>query len=71
MNVSVGAYRDNNGNPIILKSVKEAEGLILRDKTLNKEYLPITGYQVKIQFGKYLKNDYFCPILESQQSGYF
>lgn len=43
VNVCVGAYRDENGKPWVLPSVKEAEGLLLSSETENKEYLPIEG----------------------------
>ena len=44
VDVSVGAYRDDNGNPVILEAVKKAEELILANKTLNKIYLLIAGH---------------------------
>ena len=40
VNVCVGAYRDENGQPWVLPSVREAEERLLTD---NKEYLPIEG----------------------------
>ena len=43
MNLGIGAYRTNEGKPYPLNVVKKAEQLILNDKSLNKEYLPITG----------------------------
>ncbi|WFD02587.1 aspartate transaminase [Malassezia obtusa] len=42
INLGVGAYRDGNGKPYVLPSVREAEGHIFAEK-LDKEYLPITG----------------------------
>lgn len=42
INLGVGAYRDGNGKPYVLPSVREAEGLIFAEQ-LDKEYLPITG----------------------------
>lgn len=42
MNLGVGAYRDDNGQPFVLPSVQKAEKLIM-DKALNKEYAPIGG----------------------------
>lgn len=41
INLGVGAYRDENGAPYVLPSVKAAEE-ILAGKN-DKEYLPITG----------------------------
>jgi len=49
INLSVGAYRDNNGKPYILDVVRKAEELLLQDKSLNKEYLGIDGH---VQFRK-------------------
>ncbi|VDQ10050.1 unnamed protein product [Trichobilharzia regenti] len=42
INLGAGAYRDDNGKPFVLPSVKEAERILLA-KDLNKEYAPISG----------------------------
>lgn len=42
INLGVGAYRDNNGKPIIFPSVKQAETLLLEAET-EKEYTGIVG----------------------------
>jgi aspartate aminotransferase len=42
INLGVGAYRDDNGKPYVLPSVKKAEDII-RSKNLDKEYAPISG----------------------------
>ncbi|KAH7107026.1 pyridoxal phosphate-dependent transferase [Auriculariales sp. MPI-PUGE-AT-0066] len=42
INLGVGAYRDENGKPYVLASVKKAEE-ILASSGADKEYLPITG----------------------------
>ncbi|CAD6916362.1 unnamed protein product [Tilletia controversa] len=42
INLGVGAYRDANGKPYVLPSVRKAEDLII-SKRGDKEYLPITG----------------------------
>ncbi|KAF5312604.1 hypothetical protein D9619_003212 [Psilocybe cf. subviscida] len=42
INLGVGAYRDENGKPYVLPSVKKAEELV-RTANPDKEYLPITG----------------------------
>jgi len=44
LNIVVGAYRTEEGNPLVLHSVKKAEDLMLQSKDFNKEYLPIDGY---------------------------
>jgi aspartate aminotransferase len=42
INLGVGAYRDDQGKPYVLNSVRSAEEKILAQK-LDKEYAPITG----------------------------
>merc|ERR1712054_746799 len=43
VNVSIGAYRTDEGKPLVLNCVKKAEKIILDDASLNKEYLPQRG----------------------------
>lgn len=43
VNVSIGAYRTDDGKPKVLNCVRAAEDLILADKSLDKEYLPQRG----------------------------
>ena len=43
VDLGIGAYRDNNGNPWVLPSVKAAEKLIQADPNYNHEYLGING----------------------------
>merc|ERR1719359_1103781 len=43
VNVSIGAYRTDEGKPLVLNCVKRAEKMMLDDKSLNKEYLPQRG----------------------------
>jgi aspartate/tyrosine/aromatic aminotransferase len=43
VNVSIGAYRTDEGKPLVLNCVKKAEQIILENETLNKEYLPQRG----------------------------
>jgi len=42
INLGVGAYRDDNGKPFVLESVKKAE-LQVASQALDKEYSPIGG----------------------------
>lgn len=42
VNLGIGAYRTNEGSPLLLPSVKNAERQILEEEK-NKEYLPIQG----------------------------
>jgi len=44
INLGVGAYRDDNGKPYVLESVKRAEHM-LANENLDKEYTQITGVQ--------------------------
>ncbi|SPO47563.1 probable aspartate aminotransferase, cytoplasmic [Moesziomyces antarcticus] len=43
VNLGVGAYRDNNGKPYVLPSVKKAQSDLIADDTVDHEYLNITG----------------------------
>lgn len=43
VDLGIGAYRDDNGKPWILPSVKLAENLIQNSADYNHEYLPING----------------------------
>jgi len=43
VNVSIGAYRTDEGKPLVLNCVKKAEKIILENAALNKEYLPQRG----------------------------
>jgi aspartate aminotransferase, mitochondrial len=43
VNVCVGAYRDEHGQPWVLPSVRQAETIMLQNQNENKEYLPIEG----------------------------
>lgn len=43
VDLGIGAYRDNNGKPWILPSVRAAEKRIQADPSFNHEYLPISG----------------------------
>ena len=46
VNLSIGAYRTDEGVPYVFQSIREAEAEILQDKTLDK---------VKLFFRKFLK----------------
>jgi aspartate/tyrosine/aromatic aminotransferase len=43
VNVSIGAYRTDEGKPLVLSCVRKAEQLVVADKSANKEYLPQRG----------------------------
>lgn len=55
INLSVGVYKDADGNTPILDSVKEAEKRLLQSET-NKSYLPIEGSP---QYGKLVREMLF------------
>ena len=43
VNLAMGAYRDEHGNPYVLNCVRKAERILL-DRNLDKEYAGMTGY---------------------------
>jgi aspartate aminotransferase len=43
LNLGVGAYRTEEGKPLVLRAVAEAERRIAADQLLDHEYLPISG----------------------------
>ena len=57
VNLGVGAYRDENGKPFILDSVKKAKDLISK-QNLNHEYagiaglLPFVDHSIKFAYGQ-------------------
>lgn len=58
VNLGVGAYRDADGMPYVLGSVRIAERKLL-DQKLNKEYFPILGSQ---EFGDRASELIFGPL---------
>jgi aspartate aminotransferase len=45
VNLTIGAYRTEEGKPWVLPVVHEAEKRLAADETLNHEYLPVLGYE--------------------------
>ncbi|KAI4465734.1 aspartate aminotransferase [Holotrichia oblita] len=45
VNLGVGAYRTEKGTPWVLPVVRQAEKMLAADETLNKEYLPVLGFE--------------------------
>jgi aspartate aminotransferase len=43
VNLGQGTYRDDNGQPWVLPAVREARRILLEEKGLQHEYLPILG----------------------------
>jgi len=53
VNVSIGAYRTDEGKPLVLNCVRKAEKMMLDDTSLNKEYLPQRG---DVEYAKLCQN---------------
>ncbi|OXU26188.1 aspartate aminotransferase, cytoplasmic [Nasonia vitripennis] len=43
VNLTIGAYRTNEGKPWVLPVVRKVESALAADETLNHEYLPVLG----------------------------
>lgn len=67
VNVAVGAYRNSEGNPWVLPSVRQAERLLF-DQNENKEYLPIDGDRdyvkaaMKFAYGEDVSMDHLATV---------
>jgi len=68
VNVCVGAYRDENGKPWILPSVRDAEKRMIDSTTENKEYASIIGDQkfvslaIKFAYGESVDTDKLAAV---------
>jgi len=62
INLGIGAYRTDEGKPLVLNCVKKAQQIINQDKTRNLEYLPING---DVQFAKLARELLLGPKLGS------
>lgn len=60
VNLGVGAYRDDTGNPVILPSVQKAKSIILESP--DHEYLPIDGLSKFTQLATSLAYDNASPL---------
>lgn len=49
LNLGVGAYRTEEGKPLVLNVVRKAEQMLVNDRSRVKEYLPIVGL---VEFNK-------------------
>ncbi|KAJ3207644.1 Aspartate aminotransferase, cytoplasmic [Dinochytrium kinnereticum] len=65
INLSIGAYRDNDGKPWVLPVVKKAEIAIVNDPTLDHEYLPIDGLRSFTDASARLILGASSPIIQS------
>jgi len=45
VNLTIGAYRTEEGKPWVLPVVREAERRLANDETLNHEYFPVLGFE--------------------------
>lgn len=74
VNLSIGAYRDNDGKPKVFECVRKAEKLLL-DAHMNKEYLAISGDPVFLKLilqealGKALYNTFAERVFPVQTVG--
>lgn len=64
INLSVGAYKTAEGQPLVLSSVKKAENILLQ-RALNKEYLPIEGDPQFLESAAQLMLGADSPVLQS------
>jgi len=72
LNLGVGAYRTEEGKPLILSSILKAEQKISSSGKYNKEYIPIDGFPgfnqscAKMIFGEEITNTQSSRIITSQ-----
>lgn len=66
INLGVGAYRDDQGKPFVLESVKEAERRIL-EKSMNHEYAPIHGNDTFIKLSEEFTFGENCDALKEKR----
>jgi aspartate aminotransferase, mitochondrial len=59
----VGAYRDDNGKPCVLPSVREAEKRIL-ERNVDHEYAPIQGNELFIKLSEKFVFGEDSPVLK-------
>jgi len=68
VSLGVGAYRDENGKPWILPSVRMAEAVISKDlDKYNKEYPPVPGFPDYLQACQNLMFGEGSPVLQEKR----
>jgi len=67
LNLGVGAYRTEEGKPLVLGVVKKVELEFAQSKDLNKEYLPIDGLEQFNQLSAQLLFGADSPALKEQR----
>jgi len=69
-NLTVGAYRDDNGKPWILPVVRKATEILLSNPEANHEYLPMGGLQTFVKAAvKLLLGDNSIAVKEERAVG--
>ena len=61
VDIGVGAYRTNEGKPLIFQAVREAEMRIFEEETIDKEYMPLEGYLPVLNLARDLILGKDCP----------
>ncbi|KAG4096517.1 putative aspartate protein [Neocallimastix lanati (nom. inval.)] len=70
IDISVGAYRDENGKPWVLPVVKKATKMIISDPNYNHEYLPMDGDREFTDSAmKLILGPNSLPLLENRACG--
>jgi len=67
VNLGIGAYRDDNGNPQVLSVVRKVELELAKDLSLNKEYLPISGDAEYVRLSQQLMLGKDCQRIANGQ----
>ncbi|CAH8518778.1 unnamed protein product [Dicrocoelium dendriticum] len=68
INLTVGAYRTNEGEPWVLPCVRAVETSLAADHSLNKEYLPITGLEAMCANVLKLLLGECCPLIAEKKA---
>jgi len=66
VNLTVGAYRDEEGKPWVLPSVRKAEELVVA-ASMNKEYAPIGGIEEYVKLAREFALGAASPALQEQR----
>lgn len=66
LNLGIGSYKTADGLPMVLTSVKKAEGQLLQ-KLTNKEYLPIDGDKEFLNYSLQLLFGADSPVLQANK----
>lgn len=67
VNLGVGAYRTEEGKPLVLKVVKKAESIIASNPNIDHEYLPIAGLAAFNSLSVKLILGEDCPALQQKR----